>query len=858
MNTGNNDRYRRECNMLFSTHDVHEFMLLLQEVILFPLYFVKIALLPMIRDFFKFTLQFVKQKWIDLICFIILLFVGVVIYICDGEIYPSHSMLAAFVGIMASIIGVSLPIVISNITEKLNRFHSNLIKNAFKKEKWYMLMQLNIFVLCVTALLFILLKDSQCTLNTISIVICVWFLFATSWSLFTYWKFIKLCIDYTLHTNKKILEKCEDAISSYEGRGDEVSLLSDSMEVAARTIILDLDDDLNTSSKNTLDICNRIFLKGVTLTNYKDAEERMQMLYSFVSRIYDIYFQLWRKCYKTHSGICNEIVEKYQNVVEKVIGQGLGMNSINILSFFYQRVSATLTPEEAKTLPGCASLPFRWYFDYVCPDNVDIDTPVAQQLKYNLFLAMRNAIDRHNRVVFHAYMNLMNNELWLMATDTIITYGQEEIKKRQDKYVIFQKLSLYIAAYALFADEREMVNDYLYFNSPTDSTAVFVNRDICPDNVQQIVDFYQQMPYEYGEWIMLWPDHHDHTLWVKKMLVLIFMRYFMRHDMYASKDSYVIPSNLNKQGLEALSHSIEQFKNIVSSISVDELTAFSLNSDLEQNAINCLKQIEKKIYDKIETITKDYELDEQKVKQYQHNFASMVNENSTWMHVLSNCSLTNENVDDKKSPLKLYLYLPKEYFAKGDSGLFFGFEQAPANHLLEMIDNTVEQLMRAKARTSTAYGNIRKENLFQDISSLTGNDIVVFVNYMRLLDHFIMDKSFQWIHGQGELVGITANGTNIFSTFDKYDSTSKVYIFNAGDISPLSISLEEKNIKIIDLNENEDERKKQIDKDATLASQIPEGEKRDEYLKTQTMVRVNGEFSLTVANNIRVRIWENI
>ena len=129
-----------------------------------------------------------------------------------------------------------------------------------------------------------------------------------------------------------------------------------------------------------------------------------------------------------------------------------------------------------------------------------------------------------------------------------------------------------------------------------------------------------------------------------------------------------------------------------------------------------------------------------------------------------------------------------------------------------------------------------------------------FINIYDYHEALYDAPGIQWIW-KDDKAGITANGCSIYCFGDPDISTKRLVAFNKHCFSKIEVTIPEDGFKVIDLNKNEDDRKK-LYGSPSLRNLATDAEK-DEELKKCVLVEIQGEVCFYMKDDAEIAYVED-
>ena len=432
------------------------------------------------------------------------------------------------------------------------------------------------------------------------------------------------------------------------------------------------------------------------------GDEEVNILRKVCINYYDIVFSIWRNSYQDSPETARKIAENYQEVVRYAIGKPTEINAFEPLFFFYQRISSEINLDEARKLSYCKEIPWLWYFDLVFEEGFDLKK--LERANMYLLTIIKTVIDNNNDYVFNAF--IANTVDGILGIDELnYPYGTDEETSRKlseirckvtttytykdfnsikklisrisdiqiqkttyafvtecFKYNNIQFLVVLIGAYCLYRKKNEYIKYILYYNQPTYTSTIFVNKDIIPLDINILINWFCNTSRLLVNYSIIWPDHIDLTYWFKKYIAIILCRIYKLPNTNFQFD---IPNNVSKQYLEHLLFSINELRSLVD----DELKKL-YKGDVIKKVSDSLDKIKQQIEKEKENLQVSQELSTEKINNFKKNVTQSIYNGSIWYKVLHYCNGGNECKKREPQKIKYEVVMDKSFLSENDEGIY--------------------------------------------------------------------------------------------------------------------------------------------------------------------------------------------
>ncbi len=803
--------------------------------------------------------------------FLVFLFFGIL----KWKIHPSGDILGAIIGIIASVIGIALPLGISNVSDKLIPYNSKIIANAFKGEIWYKLMILLIPLLAFCAVICLFFDiDSNEGISSAKIIELI----STSisiFSLYVFYRFIRRTEEYVLNTDIVIIQKCEDYINKLSYIIVDGDKYIQAMEMCSCI----LQKKIKSDNLNDIDIVSKLLRKSMNkiYTNVKDEKTEGNIIYNISNKCYEIIYDAWIKCFRNHPNKARIFYNDYEIVIKYAFDYINNFRLIEPLFFFYQRISNETKDDEVRRIPYSLEVTWMWYFNIVFAEDFKMD--FLDRANMYMFTIMKNIIDNGSRNVLNSFvkycidgmlyvhptryphftnqnqkksLDKIKDEIYIIYTleaynkiienakkDKINTDEILNLLEKQYKYNQLQVLVAVIASYCCFKNHNDYVKDILFFNQPRISETHYINHDIVPDDLDTIVIWQANQHKLLFGYYMLWTNHNDIKPWFNKYIALMACRISEKKNCL--KEEYYDTNKLTDTQKWYLIVTIDSIVNKIKEL--EDLNSFDLNDSLRNMAIKNLEKIKETVEKKNKKYSGNIELDPLKQNDFIHIIVENIKTNSDWDKTFSKCTLKGNTINEV---LSFYFnpVMEKSFLAKDDdSDIYRSFAQSLAFNITNNIETNIETKMRAFSATSSGYENIQTESYQNEIFKLSEKDIVVLINYLKDFDFLFNDKGFKCGNDQ-TILGKTSNCTIIMNLIDSNNKTPRLFVFDKTEWAPMEINIDDNDVKIIDLNTDDVLRDTILQEKPYWLDKFDNDKDKESYLRKCVSIEISGTYTL--------------
>lgn len=806
-------------------------------------------------------------------------------------INPSNDYLGAIIGMIMSIIALALPISQGTISERLSAYHNKHILEMFKSERTYKAMLYSILLLIATLVLSILFKDNSSGGKLVGLL-C---LFAGITSVTIFWMYFRRTNQYAINTDDVVFDYCKKKMAALTDGRENHKEKWELLEMAACVI--------NHKGKNgdyadTEKIVR--FIEDSFIDILKDKshvkDERSKNIWDYSLKFYSLYLNLWKSSYRKSPSTAAMLINAYNRVVKYAIGHEedgyLGMYPYVPLFYLYQQIAASLEPDDIKT-PRTAEYCWKWYFDVMLSDDFQEETIFTANAY--LLTVMKNIVDYDILYVFKAYVGHIIDSLIISKYEAFVSTGdwnkdkklsdlqqksrrvvlineyrdflteldsidvdeetKDELKRRIKRHFVYnniQVVTLLIGSYGLFLKKYDFVKTLIYYNQPLDSEALFGNKDIVPENFDDLVEMYMKAHLTTMRYISVWPEHHDIMHCYKQFLY--FLTFVLANHLRPHLEVNVPDYNENSQQLAYLKHVIEQFESAVGGFSDEELLKMDIHNGANlkvkiQQALDIIKTI---INDTDAKLKKWQELDKGKVEEFKGTVIDQTTNNSLWVRAFQENDLEGGTKCDHK--FGLYRFMEKSFLAENDNGMYVGFPQGFSSELIRQIDFFVERKLIAQHALHPFSGfKISETNFRRKVLEFEKDFSAAFINIYDYHEVLFDASDIQWIW-KDDKAGITAKGCTIYYFGDSDISTKRLVAFNKHCFSKIEVIIPEDGFKVIDLNTSEEDRKK-LYGSPSLRSLATDAE-RDEELRRCVLIEIQGVASFYMMDDAEIAYVE--
>ena len=761
----------------------------------------------------------------------------------------------------------------------------------FKGERTYKAMLYSILLLIATLVLSILFIDNSSGGKLVGLL-C---LFAGITSVTIFWMYFRRTIQYAINTDDVVFDYCKKKMAALPGSRENHKEKWELIEMAA--CVID-HKEKNGDYADIEEIVRFIEDSFIGILNDKSyvKDERSKNVWDYSMKFYSLHQNLWKNCYRMSPSTATMLMNTYDRVVKYAISHEedgyIGMYPYVPLFYLYQQIAASLEPEDIKT-PRTAEYCWKWYFDVVLSDDFQEETIFTANAY--LLTVMKNIVDYDILYVFKAYVGHIIDSLIISKYEAFVSTGdwdkdkklsdvqqksrrvvlvneyrdflteldsidvdeeaKDELKRRIKRRFVYnniQLVTLLIGSYALFQKKYDFVKTLIYYNQPLDSEASFGNKDIVPEEFDDLVEMYMKAHFMTMNYISVWPDHHDVTHCYKQFLY--FLTFVLANHSNAHLGVNVSDYNDNSQLLAYLKHVIEQFECTVSHFSNDELNKLDIPDGVNlkvkiQQAMDAIKNN----IDITDVHLKEWQkLDEGKVEAFKGAVIDQTTSNSLWERAFKENDLTEGTKCEYK--IGLYKFMEKSFLAENDNGMYVGFPQGFSSELIRQIDFFVERKLLAQHALHPFSGfKISDSDYKRKVLDFGKDFSAAFINVHDYHEALFDNPGFQWIW-KDDKAGITAKGCTIYYFGDSDISTKRLVAFNKHCFSRVEVTIAEDGFRVIDLNTSEEDRKKLYGSPA-LRNYATDAEK-DAELKKCVLVEIQGEVSFYMKDDAEVAYIE--
>ncbi|MEA5511432.1 hypothetical protein VB715_16790 [Crocosphaera sp. UHCC 0190] len=265
----------------------------------------------------------------------------------------------------------------------------------------------------------------------------------------------------------------------------------------------------------------------------------------------------------------------------------------------------------------------------------------------NQFYKLKNIVD----IELKQIANKPNIQSDVESVQTIIRDVTDEFKYKNLKVIIF-----YTAAYCLFKEQFYYIKYLWNFNQPSDADASFVNRNIVPSGLGNIIYFYfKSNLIQRRYW---WDDHHGSEIYVKKYFLLLLIKEFSKIDpnnYQLTIDNFKLAEQLDHNNLFLIKCYIDEHIKVSEEIKQDDNLLRNLDFDLtkvsksiEQGVIPFLQALKIKAEEKIIILKRKQKISTKKVQDFKDGFLKSFSELSHAREIFENFGLYEEKVNNNK------------------------------------------------------------------------------------------------------------------------------------------------------------------------------------------------------------------
>lgn len=830
------------------------------------------------------------------VCVIISLIIAGILFIpflrfWIGTTQPATDLMAAIIAVLIGIISISFPIIIGNTAQRLAAYNNKYIASIFREEPVYkrMLHMIPILIGIIIAFFFFSYPENNSGGITISRIIAIVAIILCVYALVVFKNFWSVFSEYTINTDSVVLEKIIAKVQNLLNRKISNAEYLDYMDMYYQILYTKLKAE---SYVNLIDIQKKqsILILGVlqNLSGHENNPELNNNLRQLFQKYYLSAYLCWRKSFRENADAARNALKEYYRVLNEVLPR-VKFYSIIIyqpLFFLYQRIAGDLTVRDARSIPYCRVVPWRWYMNMLSEGGFPIE--ILYSIDSQFLAVMSIVIQNGNRPIFNSFIANTVDGIWFIKNsiprsldveleskientlprvfllseierlEALVAENTEDESLKQEiqkyiqghyKYNHVRLVVIILGAYCLFKERYNYIEYILNYNQPKKAQAHFLNPDIIPDDLNILLKLYTETPMLESIFHYVWEDHNDGQYWFKKFISLLTCQLSNKE---RAKLHYEHNSIDNKQQLEYYKYCIEEMQQHLNNFSTEAAIACGFSEAHLGIAKNELRVFDKEIQKEITLIIETQPLSAEKIERFKNTVLQQIKSNSIWTSILTK----EVNTDDKITLNRAVGYntlIEKSFLAEGDTGIYVDFEYSIAQTIVYQIDFFIERSLRFRASTESS---ITKSNFKDKIFELDDSWIVLFINYRNLIEWFGDKSDFKWGRNEAHLVGTTGKGTLIYSTADPADRSARVFIFKRNYVSKI-IGTNEIKIEVTDLSKNKTLIEK-IRKENPYWLGKYTDEEKSKVIQRNVQIKISGEVSFSTVRNPEVYVFDNI
>jgi hypothetical protein len=268
----------------------------------------------------------------------------------------------------------------------------------------------------------------------------------------------------------------------------------------------------------------KYFLEVSTSLNREILESDHDRRY-FSSRF--LSFNLYLNIIFSENRLSSDKVNIYFDYLFKNLHLALFLNQDEIIKRFISRCI------DSHFLP---SSEFTLYSDlYLLISRRENELELDEQMEFKSKIMSYGYDKLRYLKTTNAYSEWVNDfEAFLLDLEKNIPFNDEisakvkEIKELALKYLYFNLLQanvIKVMSYALFKNQSELVFHAFNYNTPGDTSAIWGNREILPESIDEIFNYLLHSSSIVGDLLPFWEGHHDVEPYLDRFFLLIFYDY---------------------------------------------------------------------------------------------------------------------------------------------------------------------------------------------------------------------------------------------------------------------------------------------------------------------------------------------
>jgi hypothetical protein len=252
------------------------------------------------------------------------------------------------------------------------------------------------------------------------------------------------------------------------------------------------------------------------------------------------------------------------------------------------------------------------------------------------------------------------------------------------KYNNLRKIFIWIGSYCLFKKRYRLLEYQLYYNSPKDTSASWVNKDINPEGVGEVINILTQKYSIEREVVFGWGGHSDFMGYFNQYIFVLITHICSqatRSGKDLSKENHKgLFGNRSKDQLNQIKYELELQKKIAEGAlekEKDYIKEIGYSSDLIKNIV--LKLLDQLILDcsaKYEAIESYSKLSIAKVETFKKSVVNLFHQKVINRNIIKHYSqISNELIpwEEGQKAFGLNEVYPKEFFIEDTSSMHDGW-----------------------------------------------------------------------------------------------------------------------------------------------------------------------------------------
>jgi len=443
------------------------------------------------------------------------------------------------------------------------------------------------------------------------------------------------------------------------------------------------------------------------------------------------------------------------------------------------------------------------------------------------------------------------------------------------KYNNLRKVFLWIGSFCIFQKRYELLEYLLFYNQPKDSAATWVNKDINPTRIDEILTLLMNKYKIERDVLFGWGGHSDFMGYYNQYLLVLLTKIIFQSNRFgkdlSSEDYKGLIENKTKDEINQIKNELELQKSITENAFKKEknfLTELNItNAQVNSQLIKLIDKLILNCNDKFESLEKYSNLNKEKVLDFKKAVVELFHKKSINRNIIVHFNNKKPELspwDNKTEAYGINEISPKNYFAEGDSGMYVDWPGSYAAKMAFQDNVFINRLWSKKAKfhlkiiENQVLDKIN-EHLAHDTSKdsiLIGTNMrfpfEVFGNEKEFIPAWQQEKKEEW----WDITGFAGyyKGHEVFNNYDRtgWKSFRILNKNSLGNILQYFPIKDAKKEEIIDIfyftieaySENDEILKAILDKEPDWLKQYGDKEGQKGFLLKQVRIMIFESFDI--------------